>query len=480
MSATRGWCSLALVLWTAGCAGTRADAGLGRVDDLVGERLPHTLRWRADSEDDARARAEVDALLAAPLTEQAAVQVALLENRTLQAEYERLGLARADLVRAGLLHNPVFGASVRFPDGSASGTNTELSVVQDFLELLLRPGRRAIAETLLEEAELDVAAAVVALAAEVRAAYYTALGANQVSALRSLVANAAGASAELAQRLHAAGNLSDLELARELDHYEAARVAWARARTEAATEREHLTRLLGLWGPRTGYELPESLPDLPPQEPDLVELERRAVEGRLDLAAARKRSEALARSLGIARDWRLLPVLEVGLGAERELDGQWLVGPELSLELPLFDRGQADLMALGAELRQADQLVIALAVEVRSEVRAARDRLTALRRLVEHHRDVVIPLRESIVAHTQQEHDYMLVGAFELLAAKQAEYDGYQEYVEGVRDYWIARSELGRALGGDLAGARAPLEAGAPVPAQPEQARHAGHGDQQP
>ena len=62
---------------------------------------------------------------------------------------------------------------------------------------------------------------------------------------------------------------------------------------------------------------------------------------------------------------------------------------------------------------------------------------------------MVIPVREAAVTFTQQEYNYMLVGVFELIAAKQAEYDSYQEYLEAVRDYWIARAQLEHAIGGN-------------------------------
>ena len=42
----------------------------------------------------------------------------------------------------------------------------------------------------------------------------------------------------------------------------------------------------------------------------------------------------------------------------------------------------------------------------------------------------------------------MLLGVYQLIQAKQAEFDAYREYIEALRDYWIARSDLERAVGG--------------------------------
>ena len=58
---------------------------------------------------------KLQALLEGELTTNAAVQIALLNNAALQATFEELGIAQAELVQAGLLKNPVFAGHVRFP-----------------------------------------------------------------------------------------------------------------------------------------------------------------------------------------------------------------------------------------------------------------------------------------------------------------------------------------------------------------------------
>jgi cobalt-zinc-cadmium efflux system outer membrane protein len=358
-------------------------------------------------------------------------------------------------------------------------------VVQDLLHVLMLPERRRIAEHRLASTKRSVAASIVEFAADVERAYYEALGAAQAASVRRLVVDAASTSAELARRLHEAGNISDLALATELGLYEGVRVAWARTESARAVARDELNRLLGLWGPAAAWTLPTGLPDLPAEEPRLGPVEAEAIANRLDLEAAIAESQAIAREAGVTRAWSFLPAVEFGASAEREPDGSWVLGPELGLELPIFDRGQADLVRLDAELRRADQRVFGLAVEIRSEARAARDRLLEARWLVEHYRDVLIPVREATVAALQEEHAFMLAGTFELIAAKQAEYDAYQEYVEAVRDYWLARVRLDRALGGRARETSHP-QASDPLPIAPTRRdahpnhEHGGHRDAEP
>jgi cobalt-zinc-cadmium efflux system outer membrane protein len=171
---------------------------------------------------------------------------------------------------------------------------------------------------------------------------------------------------------------------------------------------------------------------------------------RLDLEAARKKIDTFAQSLGTTIAWRWLGDAEIGVNAERDTDRQWVVGPEFSLELPIFDQRQAKISQGEAMLRREINELTALAVDIRSEVRVLRDKLIMQRYLIDHYKRVILPLRQRIVSLTLEKYNYMLVGAFDLLVAKQQEFNAYVRYLEAVRDYWIIRADLGRALGGRL------------------------------
>lgn len=443
---------LSLALTVSGCASVPREAGFDEVRRLVSVRDGHRIHWNRGTPEDQEVSLSMDNLLKSELSVEGAVQVALLANPSLQAEYEDLGVSQADLVQAGLLHNPVLFSTVRFPDRPPSGLNLKFEAAQDFLDLLLLPAKKRLAGDEFERAKLRVADRVLGMAAETRRAYYEALGAHQATLIRRFIAEAAEASYELARRIHAAGNLSDLGLAREQGLFEHARIAVARSENMLREKRERLNRLMGAWGDRTGWRLPDELPDLPKDEIPPERLETLAITNRYDLAAARKELEVAARTLGITREWRWFFGVDIGATAERDTDGQWVAGPSLSLELPIFDQRQARIAREEALLRKEIAKITALAIHIRSEVREMRDRLIHYRRLAEHYRTTVIPLRERIVELTEREYNYMLSGAFDLLSAKQQEFDSYEEYIAAVTGYWVARADLQRAVGGRLPG----------------------------
>ena len=196
----------------------------------------------------------------------------------------------------------------------------------------------------------------------------------------------------------------------------------------------------------------EILAEMPDGEPALEGLESIAIERRLDLAAARAEREVVAGLLSTARGTRYFPAVQVGVASQRETpEGIRSTGPTLSLELPIFDQGQARLERLEAQARQAEARVDDLAVRVRSEVRSARSRLIQQRALVGFYRRSVLPVRERILQQTQFQYNAMQIGLPQLLHARQNQTNGYRDYVEGLRDYWMARSDLELAVGGRLA-----------------------------
>jgi cobalt-zinc-cadmium efflux system outer membrane protein len=447
---SRAWSMLAATALLGGCAVPK-ESGFPDVAKAVEQRTGYHILWNQGGEADAAVRDKLREVLAAALTPAGAVQIALVNNPTLQATYEDLMIAQADLVQAGLLRNPTFSGRIGLPIPASSGPLPyAFGVEVDFLDLLLIPARKRLAEAEFEAAKLRVGNEVLVLAHGVRVAYFTLQGAQQIAAMRRTVLEAAEASVELARRQHEAGNTSDLDLANEEGLYEQVRLDLARSEADILGARERLTRLMGLWGPDARFTLAPTLADLPADEPPLEPLESLAIGQRLDVAAARSDVQVSSRALAMAKDYRFLGGASVGASVERDPERRTTAGPSASLELPIFDAKQAAVAKLEARLRHAERRLAAKSVDVRSEVREAWGRLAFARSVAARYRTTVIPLRERIVALSQQHHDAMLLGVYQLLLAKQAEVNAYREYIEAVRDYWIARSELERALGGRL------------------------------
>jgi len=437
-----------------GCASVPKEAGFPDVQNIIEQRIGSRVHWNQGTSEDAAVVDAVRSMLQQELTIDEAVQIALLNNRSLQATYEELGVAQADLVQAGLLRNPLFGASFRFPDKTVGGhrsTNTEFSVVQDFLDLLVRPLRKKVAAAQFEQTKLRVGNTILNLAAEVRSTYYALQADEQTLEMRRTVVQATEAAVDIATRQHDAGTLKTLDLANQQGFHDQAKLDMTRTDIQIVADRERLNRLMGIWGADTMWKLPERLPELPESEIPMEHLESIAVSQRLDLAAARQETQVIAHALSLTRKYRYFYVFDVGVDSEHDVaDDVTFTGPNLTLELPIFDRRQASISRLEAQLRQSLQRLASLAIDIRSEVREIRERLLAARNVAKYHHDSILPLRQRIVDESQLYYNGMLIGVYELLLAKQNQINAGREYIETLRDYWIARSDLERAVGGRL------------------------------
>ena len=221
------------------------------------------------------------------------------------------------------------------------------------------------------------------------------------------------------------------------------------AQLDEGEARERLNVLLGLSGSAADWKASLHLPPLPAADPDPAGLERRAIEQRLDIGAARFGVDLVGRALALKRGTRFFPVgIEVGLNQEKDTDGTRLRGPQLAIALPIFDTGAASIARLEAEQRRAQRQLEQLAIEIRSEVRLARDRLIGSRALVETHEGTLLPKRREVLEQTLLHYNMMLLGVYDLLLARREETEAGQAATAARRDYWIARVRLERAVGG--------------------------------
>lgn len=456
---TVGCAALLAVAMASGCATVPHEAGFGDVQQLVSERGISRIAWNQNSEEDVAVRQAVDQLLATELTADTVVQIALLNNPNLQATYEDLSIAQADLVQAGLLKNPVFQGDFRFHEGTGD-LAFEGSLVGNFVELLLIPLRKRVAEAQFQAAKFRVAGEVMDLAAQTRSAFYSLQADEQLADLRRTVMEAMGASFEVARRLRQAGNITELDLAAQQAQYEQAKVDFASAQAAASADRERLNALMGIWGKQIQWSLASRLPDPPAQELALNDLEKQAIASSLDLGAQRQQLAAAAQQLGVAAPVALWGDAELGVTAERDPEGSWGFGPSVTLPIPLFDQGQARLAKAQAQWRRARQLYAARAIEIRAQARAAAIRLRAARQRVDYYRTVILPLQQKIVHQTQLQYNAMQVGVFRLLEARQQQVEAGAQYVQALRDYWLARSELGQITAGRLLRSQVPGSSG--------------------
>ena len=431
------------VMLLAGCASFSADGGFAAVEQSAKARLGKDLHWARSDADQTAIDQRVAELLAQPLTMDDAVQVALLNNRGLQATFQELGITEAEVVQAGRLPNPGFSfARLRRGDEVELERGFHFNIAR----LLALPLIAPIEARRFEQIKSNVTLSMLSLAADTRKAYFNALAAAESVRYMQQVQRAAQASAELARRMEQVGNFNKLQRAREQSFYADAALNLARAELARSSTRERLTRLLGVWGTQTRFALPERLPDLPKEVLVQPDIEAVALAQRLDVQGAKLAAEQTAKNLGLTRATRFVNVLELGIIHDTSNQAPVRRGWEIGVELPLFDWGDARIARAQGVYMQSVHRAAETAINARSEVREAYTGYRSAYDIARHHRDEIVPLRQRIAEENLLRYNGMLIGVFELLADARAQIASVNNTIEALRDFWIARSDLDMAL----------------------------------
>jgi len=443
----------ASLLASVGCARLSDDGGFDAVAQLASERGIGRVAWNRDEPARSAARERTRALLGQSLDADTAVEIALLNNRGLQASLAELGIAEADLVQTGTLPNPKIAFTKKT---QGNETSIERAFTFDVLGIVLIPLALEIEERRFAQAQSRAALDLLLHAGEVRSAYYEAVAARQVLEHAEQVKDAAEAGAMLGKRMVEVGNWSRLARAREQAIGLEASNYFRRARLSASAAEERLIRLLGLKRSEVSLKLPDRLPNLPALLPSAANLEATALDRRLDVRMAKLEIEGLAKSLGLTQATRFINVLDASYLRNSENNNRRETGYEIELMLPLFDWGGARVAKAEHLYAQAVERVADIALAAQSEVRERLAAHQATHEIAKRYRDEVVPLRAEIAEEILLRYNGMLTSVFELLAETREQIGTVVQSIEALRDFWIADTELMVATSaGTMAASRA-------------------------
>ena len=380
---------------------------------------------------------DVAALLAAPLTRDDALRIAMVQS----PEMRRLWAIHESELRSaamgGRLANPSFSYErLR----SAEGLDIERWVSLGVLDVLTLPQRRRVAAADVEAGRVRLASDIVDRLTAVRRAWVEAVAAVEKRRYAERVLASAEASAELAVRMESAGNFNVLERARQQSYEADARSRLIQSRQQELAARETLLRLLGLNAEQAQrLTLPARLPALPAEPMSAPEVSQAINATRLDLRLAGAEWRGAAAAQGLTR---VTSLTDVSL-ALREQDTR---GFEVEISLPVFDAGDLQRGSASARVRAAAAHLEQTALVASSDLRVGYAAYRSAYDDARHHRDVLVPLRRSISEETLLRYNGMLIGVFELLSDAREQVDTVIAAIEANERFWLAEAELQASL----------------------------------
>jgi outer membrane protein TolC len=436
-----------------GCTWFAPDGGMGVVATIAEQELKKDVVAVRSPEDAEAANAAVRRLLGRTLTADSAVQIALLNNRGLQAAYDELAIADAARVGQSLPPNPTI--SLRHI-AAASALEIERQIVADIIALATLPARADIAAERFHQAQLRAAEETLRVGHETRRAYYRAVAARELVRFLEQSQSAAATATQLAARLGETGAMNKLDQAREQVFYADLTAQLATGRETEASEREALIRAMGLWGNDLGFKLPDALPPLPRRVQALAGIEVEAVRRRVDLQIRRIELDLLAKSYGLTEATRFINLLEAGYADKLEKRGDESIrlrGFDVRLQIPLFDFGAVRVREAEAAYMQGVNRLVELAVNVRSQAREAYRTYRSAYDIAAHYQREVLPLRKIISDETLLRYNAMLIDVFSLLAEARLRIAATTTAIEAKRRFWLATVDLKAAtVGGGMSG----------------------------
>ncbi|WP_298861733.1 TolC family protein [uncultured Sulfitobacter sp.] len=404
-----------------------------------------------------------------------AVQVALLNNKGLQASYANVGLSAADAWQQSTPENPVVSIGILGIGAPELGAYRAIEglIRANILDATTRKQRREIADASFRQAQLSAVNDTLALANQTRQAWITSVAAFEAVGYLKRAKVTSDAGSELARKLGETGALNKAGQAREQAFNAELAGQLAKARLNAAKSKEELTRLMGLWGTEVDYYVPDALPALPKSVGNIGNIETKALRNRVDLRVVKLGLEAQAAAFGLTDQTRIVSDLEIVGGAEFEReagedgDTEKVLTPQVELEfaIPIYDTGKARMRKAELMYLQAANVLAETAVNVRSEARGAQASYHASYKIARHYRDVLVPLRKTVEEEGLLSYNGMITNTFELLTDVREKLSASLEAANAKSDFYRAQADLTAAIYGGGAGGGGAVGEGATVAA---------------
>jgi outer membrane protein TolC len=441
---------------------TESKAGFFNVSSQTSAAIGKRTAFAQTQADNVALKKQVHAMVhRKTISADTAVQVALLNNKGLQASYANVGLSAAEAWQQATPENPVVSIGILGIGAAELGVYRAIEgmIATNILEAKTRKQRVALADVNFRAAQLTAVNDSLTLANQTRQAWINAVAAFEAASYLKRAKATSDAGSELARKLGETGALNNAGQARE--HAFNAELAGqlAQARLNATRAKEDLTKLMGLWGTEVDYYVPDALPALPRSVGRVSNVEGKALRNRVDLRVAKLGLEAQAAAFGLTDQTRLVTDLEIiaGFETEREAeDGETETEttPQVELEfaIPIYDTGKARMRKAELMYLQAANVLAERAVNVRSEARGAENSYHASYKIARHYRDILVPLRVTVEEEGLLSYNGMITNTFELLTDVREKLSASLEAANAKREFFMAQADLTAAIYGGGSG----------------------------
>ena len=411
----------------------------------------YTVTWQQTPEDKTQTQRAVEELRMDGVTQEEAVRIALMNNRDLQAKFEFLGIARADVVQAGLFSNPSIGALFEFPTKGAFGVGPDIDFLFSLSDLWNVPIRQEIASFDAQRVTLQVIAEILKTAAEARNAFDEVLFQQALYEFTQSNIKLFESAFDKTKFYYQSGLVNDLDLSLAESSLYEEKLALAKVEADLKSARVELVRQLGLDPLESIIKTQGKLPETQTVSLTPNEAWNYAYDNRADLKISRFQIEQSKWVLKLQKA-RIYGDVNLGGNYTRELDGAKTYGPLLSFQIPIFDQNQAGIARAQYQLRQAEKKLAAAETTAQEEILRLIHELKFQHNNATLLRDKVLVLNRKTEEYVQKFFKAMQINAFSIIEARRRVLNTFRSYLQARRDYRRIETQVEVALGGKMPG----------------------------
>lgn len=383
------------------------------------------------------------------LTRNQAIAIALRNNQDLQALFESIGIAQADLEQAGLFTNPDIHGFF-WPPLQRTTMELETGAFFKISDLWQMPLRKNVQRDVLEAVKAQILEAVLEVIKDTRMAYDTILFyQKQITILTDILKQVTDLRNTIYHR-------QDFGLSTDLEKQFAdvtvsnSHIALLRAQNELSKAYLTFKQLLGITPTPAPITLIDSfdshLDHLKKIIPPLEQVQKWALANRPEIQAARLKVKQFQDAIALERS-KIVSTVNAGISFKQDFDGSRGVGPNFEFSLPIFDRNQAQIARAEFLCRQAQKELISVQINIQKEVQTNYfDFLTTEKELSLYNRQL-LPSTEKALKYTETFEPVMQITMVTLLQTKTVLYQNKVKAAELVYNALNAFSKLERAAG---------------------------------
>lgn len=430
-----------------GCVTVDPQKDYQAANTLSQNRTGYPIIWQQSDDDRAQVKKMVDDLLSGGLTTEKAVRIALINNQDLQAKFEMLGIARADVVQSGLYRNPSLSGLFQFPLGSTAGSHSvDADVLLTLSDLWNVPIRRKIASYDAQKITLQIVSDIIKTAAQTRDAYNDYLLQFALEQLTRRNVQLYENQLKTTRQHYEAGLVNDMAIYMVKMALYNEKLGLARIKADCRSAYATLMKMIGLDPLTTNINIKGKLSITKPVKLSLTDAWRYALHHRIDLKIARLQ---IQQTQYILKLQKAMVFGDVGLGAgyTKELDKAKRLGPLVSFQLPLFNQNQAGIARAEYQLRKAKKMLSAKENRSKESILRLLNELKFQRIHAKLHQEKMISTREKALKYARHHAEAMKINQFILIEMQRGLLEAQRNYLIARHRYTQANIQLDMALG---------------------------------